>query len=186
MACGDAKDGLPSASSNVGRQTNTTMVEIAMAYPGAKENGPDASGPTTPDSGRETRKIWSKLIVRRIVRAWDQADIMHNAQQGFRTAMSTMTAILQYVNAVEEAQELKLPIHRSSWDMTKAFDTVSKNAMMLAWLRLGVPMDIALWLVELDRSGVIMVRTPAAKKAWKDRHYQGIQAPGNLYSASMR
>eukprot|EP01041_Mallomonas_annulata_P042177 gene42177-biopygen8671 len=31
-----------------------------------------------------------------------------------------------------------------------------------------------------------MVRTPAAKKAWKDRHYQGIQTPDNLYSASMR
>eukprot|EP01041_Mallomonas_annulata_P042122 gene42122-biopygen5635 len=133
-----------------------------------------------------TRKIWSKLIIRRIVRAWDKADIMHNAQHGFRTAMSTMTAILQYINAAEEAQELKLPIHRSSWDMTKAFDTVSKNAMMIAWLRLGVPLDIALWLVELDRSGVTIVRTPAAKKAWKDRHYQGIQAPGNLYSASMR
>eukprot|EP01041_Mallomonas_annulata_P042131 gene42131-biopygen6183 len=70
--------------------------------------------------------------------------------------------------------------------MTKAFDTVSKNAMMMAWLRLGVPRDIALWLVELDRSGVAMLRTPAAKKAWKDRHYQGIQAPGNLYSDSMR
>eukprot|EP01041_Mallomonas_annulata_P042117 gene42117-biopygen5459 len=111
---------------------------------------------------------------------------MHNAQHGFRTAMSTMTAILQYINAAEQAQELKLPIHRSSLDMTKAFDTVSKNAMMIAWLRLGVPLDIALWLVELDRSGVTMVRTSAAKKAWKDRHYQGIQAPGNLYSASMR
>eukprot|EP01041_Mallomonas_annulata_P008426 gene8426-biopygen4060 len=133
-----------------------------------------------------TRKIWSKLIIRRIVRAWDKADIMHNAQHGFRTAMSTMTAILQYINAAEEAQELKLPIHRSSWDMTKAFDTVSKNAMMTAWLRLGVPLDIAMWLVELDRSGITMVRTPAAKTAWKDRHYQGIQAPANLYSASMR
>eukprot|EP01041_Mallomonas_annulata_P006771 gene6771-biopygen3259 len=117
--------------------TNPTMVEMAMAYSGTKENGPYAGGPPTLDSA-------------------------------------------------EEAQELKLPIHRSSWDMTKAFDTVSKNAMMIAWLRLGVPLDIALWLVELDRSGVTMVRTPAAKKAWKDRHYQGIQAPGNLYSASMR
>eukprot|EP01041_Mallomonas_annulata_P001235 gene1235-biopygen592 len=115
-----------------------------------------------------TRKIWSKLIINRIVRAWDNADILHPAQHGYRTALSTMTAILQYVNAAEEAQELKVPIHRSSWDMSKAFDTVSKNAMMISWLRLGVSIDIALWLVELDRSGVTVVRSPAARRAWKD------------------
>eukprot|EP01034_Spumella_vulgaris_P029001 gene29001-35972_t len=133
-----------------------------------------------------TRKIWSKLIINRIVKAWDNADILHPAQHGYRTALSTMTAILQYVNAAEEAQELKMPIHRSSWDMSKAFDTVSKNAMMIAWLRLGVPLDIALWLVELDRSGVTVVRTPAARRAWKDMHYQGVRAAVGRYSRNMQ
>eukprot|EP01036_Dinobryon_divergens_P062163 gene62163-biopygen49220 len=79
-----------------------------------------------------------------------------------------------------------MPIHRSSWDMSKAFDTVSKNAMMIAWLRLGVPLDIALWLVELDRSGVTVVRTPAARRAWKDMHYQGVRAAVGRYSRNMQ
>eukprot|EP01034_Spumella_vulgaris_P046869 gene46869-58455_t len=96
-----------------------------------------------------------------------------------------MTAILQYVNAAEEAQELKVPIHRSSWDMSKAFDTVSKNAMMISWFRLGVPIDIALWLVELDRSGVTVVRTPAARRAWKDMNYPGVKAAAGRYSRNM-
>eukprot|EP01041_Mallomonas_annulata_P042301 gene42301-biopygen24929 len=60
--------------------------------------------------------------------------------------MSTMTATLQYINALEDARESGQPIHRSSWDMSKAFDTVSKPAMMIAWLRLGVPEQIATWL----------------------------------------
>eukprot|EP01036_Dinobryon_divergens_P061797 gene61797-biopygen28290 len=81
--------------------------------------------------------------------------------------MSTMTATLQYINALEDARETGQPIHRSSWDMSKAFDTVSKPAMMIAWLRLGVPEQIATWLVGLDMDGVTIVRTPSARRAWQ-------------------
>eukprot|EP01036_Dinobryon_divergens_P061916 gene61916-biopygen33085 len=84
---------------------------------------------------------------------------------GFTNKMSTMTATLQYINALEDARESGQPIHRSSWDMSKAFDTVSKPAMMIAWLRLGVPEQIATWLVGLDMDGVTIVRTPNAFKA---------------------
>eukprot|EP01041_Mallomonas_annulata_P004545 gene4545-biopygen2155 len=69
--------------------------------------------------------------------------------------------------------------------MSKAFDRVSKISMMIAWLRLGIPIDIALLLVELDRSGVTVLRTPAARRAWKDMNYQGIKAATGRYSRNM-
>eukprot|EP01034_Spumella_vulgaris_P032827 gene32827-40519_t len=68
--------------------------------------------------------------------------------------------------------------------MSKAFDTVSKPAMMIAWLRLGVPEQIATWLVGLDMDGVTIVRTPSARRAWQQAHYQGIRgAAGNRYKS---
>eukprot|EP01041_Mallomonas_annulata_P042116 gene42116-biopygen5038 len=86
--------------------------------------------------------------------------------------------LVPYINALEDAKETGRPIHRSSWDMSKAFDTVSKPAMMIAWLRLGVPQNIADWLVGLDLQGVTIVRTPLARQAWLRVNYQGFRAPG--------
>eukprot|EP01041_Mallomonas_annulata_P042126 gene42126-biopygen5934 len=130
-----------------------------------------------------TRKIWSRLIIMKITRAWDNNSVLNAAQHGFRNKMSTMTATLQYINSLEDARESGQPIHRSSWDMSKAFDTVSKPAMMIAWLRLGVPEQIATWLVGLDMDGRL---TPSARRAWQQAHYQGIRAGENNYTQKMR
>eukprot|EP01041_Mallomonas_annulata_P010374 gene10374-biopygen5013 len=133
-----------------------------------------------------TRTIWSRLIVKTIARAWDDLVLLNAAQHGFRSKVSTMTATLQYINVLEDAKEQGKPIHRSSWDVSKAFDTVSKNAMTLAWLRLGVLMDVTEWLVGLDQEGVTIVRTPKAKLAWKLSNYQGFRAKQENYSNNMQ
>eukprot|EP01036_Dinobryon_divergens_P062140 gene62140-biopygen47474 len=57
---------------------------------------------------------------------------------------------------------------------------------MIAWLRLGVPHNIAEWLVGLDLQGVTIVRTPLARQAWLRANYQGFRAPGNNFSRNMR
>jgi len=47
--------------------------------------------------------------------------------------------------------------------MSKAFDSVSKPLIVLScWQRLGLPIEIAQWLVDLDASGYTIVRTPYA------------------------
>jgi len=48
--------------------------------------------------------------------------------------------------------------------MTKAFDSVSKSPILLCWQRLGVPLNIAQWLVDLDEAGYTIVRTPYANE----------------------
>ena len=35
--------------------------------------------------------------------------------------------------------------------MSRAFDAVSKNLQAIAWRRLGVPEDVADWLVDMDQ-----------------------------------
>ena len=80
-----------------------------------------------------------------------------------------MTASLMFINAIEEAVEKDEPLHVSSWDITRAFDSVSKNIIRLAWSRLGVPASWVQWLVGLDERGTLVVRTPHAIRVW-DRH----------------
>eukprot|EP01042_Synura_sphagnicola_P036547 gene36547-biopygen9296 len=46
--------------------------------------------------------------------------------------------------------------------MKNAFDSVSKPLILLCWQRLGVPNEIAQWLVALDTAGYTTVRTPHA------------------------
>eukprot|EP01041_Mallomonas_annulata_P042180 gene42180-biopygen8863 len=116
---------------------------------------PKKAGPTMADLRpltlvEVTRKIWIRL---KIEAEWDRAELLHPAQHGFRNKFSTMTATLQYINVLEDIREQGKPIHRFSWDMSKAFDTVSKNAMTMAWLRLGVPIDVTTWLVGFDQEG---------------------------------
>ena len=57
-------------------------------------------------------------------------------------------------------------LHTCSWDITRAFDTVSKNGMRMAWARLEVPQEWTNWLVQLNEGGMTVVRTPHAIKVW--------------------
>ena len=110
------------------------------------------------------RKVWCKLLLKRILEAWREYDIMQHAQNGFSGDRSTMTASLLFINMLEDAIENDMLLHGCSWDITKAFDNVSKNIMKLAWTRLGVPESWVNWLVAMDATGLTVVRTPHAIK----------------------
>ena len=91
------------------------------------------------------------------------------------------------INGIEDAEELDHELHRSSYDLKKAFDTTSKPLMLLAWQRLGVPLEIAHWLTEMDVGGTTVVKTPFAQYMWQILKYhsvdtQGSYPPGHLPS----
>jgi len=50
--------------------------------------------------------------------------------------------------------------------MKEAFDSISKLLILFGWQRLGVPLEIAQWLVALDTTGFTIVRTPYALTSW--------------------
>ena len=77
-----------------------------------------------------------------------------------------MTASTLFINMLEDAIEHGRPLHTCTWDITKAFDSVSKNVMRLAWSRLGVPDVWIQWLVGMDEGGMTVVRTPHAVDVW--------------------
>jgi hypothetical protein len=96
------------------------------------------------------RKCWTGLIVAAIMEAIERHEELAEGQHGFRKNRGTHTANLQLKNAMETAWQHKKKIYGSSWDISKAFDSVSRPLIRLAWDRVGVPPPIVDWLMELD------------------------------------
>jgi Ulp1 family protease len=120
------------------------------------------------------RKIWCKLLLHRILTVWGKHNTLHRYQHGFIRGRNTMTASTLFINTLEDAIEKGQPLHTCTWDITKAFDSVSKNVMKLAWTRLGVPDDWVRWLVGMDEKGTTTVRTPHAIDIWNKHGASGL------------
>ena len=83
-----------------------------------------------------------------------------------------------HINALEDAEEMDTNLHRTSYDLKKAFDSVSKPLMLLAWQRLGVPAEIAVWLTAMDIGGTTVVKTPYAQYMWYILKYHSVRTEG--------
>ena len=109
------------------------------------------------------RKIWTSIITARISKVWTSLKVLHPTQYGYQFSMGTDTELIQVINVVEDAAEFKKRLILTSFDTTKAFDSVNKPLMVAAWERLGVPPDIADYLVNIDVGGDTLIKTPHAK-----------------------
>ena len=109
------------------------------------------------------RKLLMGIIVHRINRIWEMEEALSNSQYGFRPHRSCENPTLQIINAQEEAEESGTELHGSSWDIRRAFDTVPKSVLIMSWERLGVPQEVAKYIVDLDRECLSVPLTPHAK-----------------------
>ena len=75
------------------------------------------------------RKLWCKVLLQRMLVVWKKQDVLRHCQHGFCTGRSTMTSSLLFINKQEEALEKGEVLHTCSWDISRAFDSVSKNVM---------------------------------------------------------
>ena len=95
---------------------------------------------------------------------WEEEDILSTQQHGFRPGRGTESAILHVINLISAAHHNKESIFTTFWDITRAFDSVSKNVLKASWIRLGVPEDIAHWFVSMDMGGGVIPRSPEASE----------------------
>ena len=120
------------------------------------------------------RKLWVGIVIQRITRAWERHHVLTDAQHGFRPGRGTDTALLQFINAREHADESGTLLYTSSWD------SVSRGAMELSWCRLGVPTPIAHWLATMDIGGPTTIRSPWALTVWNQTQASGFGASRTL------
>ena len=125
-----------------------------------------------------TRKVWNGLLLRRISRALERSGILSDSQYAFRPRRGTDSAILQLVNAIEEAQENRTELFVSSWDTRRAFDSPAKQILVRSWTRLGVPERVAKYLVDIDKKGRTIIKTDIAQEVWDREGIGGFDVDG--------
>ena len=76
------------------------------------------------------------------------------AQHGTLSNRGSEGALVQFRNILEEARESCTDAFLSSWDVVKAFDRLEKNIQIMCWSRVGVPMELAEYLIAMDDAGV--------------------------------
>ena len=80
-----------------------------------------------------TRKVWTSIIISKIQHASQKFNTMNEAQHGYKWNRGTDSASLIFINLVESAEVSQDTSHRTSYDMSRAFDAVSKNLQAIAW-----------------------------------------------------
>jgi len=107
-----------------------------------------------------TRKIWSGIFLARIQSFLERNKVLHPSQHGASRGMGTDTAAPILINALETAREWGSSVYISSWDVKRAFDSISREYQIAALVRVGIPSFTAEYLVNMDGGGEIAVRTP--------------------------
>ena len=121
------------------------------------------------------RKVWVGITIKKIQDCWERHKILNPSQHGYRKRSGTDAALIQLINVLEDAEETGHPIFLSSWDVKKAFDSPSYNSLLLAWHRLGVPWDVADYLVSMDYDDSTVVKSPWAEDAFAKHKYKAFR-----------
>jgi len=130
------------------------------------------------------RKSWIALIMHRINSTWNKYNIQNYSQQGSHSARGTDTALIGLQAMFEQASETDSPLLLSSWDISKAFDSLCKNDLRFSWSRLGIPTHISDFFLALDEYGHTIVRTPFSQQLRQKRKNSGVPS-GNPKKARM-
>eukprot|EP01041_Mallomonas_annulata_P011199 gene11199-23390_t len=115
------------------------------------------------------RKLWINLLLYPTLCTLHDNNHLSTAQHGYTHGKSTTTATMTLINYMETHSTFYL----SSFDFTKAFDSISQPFIDLAYLRLGCSKQMQHWLTTSDRTGRTIIRTPYAQHLWNKSGYSG-------------
>ena len=119
------------------------------------------------------RKLWSKIFVKRIANYVDQHQILHRGQHSGK-GKGTESAVLEFAATLETAKEFKSDLYISSWDIKRAYDSVQRRFLLFSWTRVGVPMELAVYLVSMDFDAHMVVQAPIAIATFQRWGYPGL------------
>ena len=120
------------------------------------------------------RKLWTTLVMSSITSVLLKHKVLRATQHAYLPHRGTDSANMQVINTLETAFDEKRTLYGSSWDIRKAFDSVGKWLIRLAWRRLGVPAPLVEWLILLDLDNHTVVRTGHAFSRWMKHGLKGL------------
>ena len=121
------------------------------------------------------RKIWTTLVMGSITSVLLKHKVLRATQHAYLPQRGTDSANIQVINTLEAAFDEKRTLFGSSWDIRKAFDSVGKWLIRLAWRRLGVPAPLVEWLILLDLGNHTVVRTGHSFSKWIKHGIKGLE-----------
>eukprot|EP01041_Mallomonas_annulata_P008797 gene8797-biopygen4208 len=87
----------------------------------------------------------------------------HRPNSLARSGKGTDSAILQRATTAEAAKESGFNLNTLSWDFRKAFASVSKQIIKLAWC---IPTDVVEWIAAPDQDSHLIHLTPHTEVNW--------------------
>ena len=107
-----------------------------------------------------TMKGVVSIVKSRLRSKLEDAHLLHRWQQAFRSERRTTLSAVGIVNLIEDAIRYRKDLHLVLIDIKKAFDSVVRTIGKEAALRrLGVPLKVVEYFMELDRGNQSEVRT---------------------------
>ena len=120
------------------------------------------------------RKLWIGIIDRKPTKVTDKYYMLSQAQRASRKNSGTDEALTTYLQAVlEEAKRTEANLCFSSWDMKRAFDSVFKKALKLAYSRQGVEKQRREWITNFDAKRTTVVKTELAEQHYNKYGHEG-------------
>ena len=123
-----------------------------------------------------TRKLWFKIIGRKISAAIEAENILQPNQYGFRKSRSTSDNIIQLINTMEATAGS--PLYATSWDIVGAFNAPPRPWLELGLRRVGVPEELARTIAYLDDLEVNHLLTPHYLQTGKGTPFTASQGCG--------
>jgi hypothetical protein len=108
------------------------------------------------------RKVWTTLLHRKIANVWERYNLLAEGQSGGRPGRSTESSIIQLIAYLDQNRRANQASFVTFWDMTKAFDSPSKNMLRTALMRLAVPAEWCDWFIKMDMEGGVIPKSPVA------------------------
>ena len=110
------------------------------------------------------RKVWTTLLHRKIANIWERYNLLAEGQSGGRPGRSTESPIIQLIAYLDQNRRNQRATFVTFWDMTKAFDSPSKNMLRSALMRLAVPAEWCEWFIGMDMAGGVIPKSPIAQE----------------------
>ena len=88
------------------------------------------------------RKLWVDIALRPIIKAWNDSNLFSRMQHGSTWKRSTYSSIMEVQALIEEAEELTTLLFISSFDFSKAFDSIDPDAIDFCLRRAQTPESI--------------------------------------------
>ena len=91
-------------------------------------------------------KVFETVVRDALVKHATENEIISIKQHGFMKKKSTLTNLLEYLEALTKAKDLNIPVDVNYLDCKKAFDTVPHCRLIVKLKALGVQGNVLRWV----------------------------------------